>query len=183
VTVFDNSPAQLARDREVSERHGLQLETVEGDMRDLSAFADASFDLVFHPVSNVFSAEVLPVWREAYRVLRPGGSLLAGFMNPALYLFDYERFVASGERVVRYTLPYEDLRDRPPEELQAQRTRGEPLEFSHSLELQIGGQLRAGFVLVGLYESERTTSEGDPGPVTGYLPEYIATRALKQEGV
>ncbi len=72
VTVFDNSPAQLGRDREVAEREGLALRTAEGDMANLGAFPDASFDLIFHPVSNVFAADPRPVWREAYRVLRRG---------------------------------------------------------------------------------------------------------------
>src|SRR5512135_202005 len=81
VTVFDNSPKQLERDRMVAERERLHLLTVEGDMRDLSAFGDESFDLVYNPVSICFCPEVLPVWKEAYRVLRPGGSLLAGFNN------------------------------------------------------------------------------------------------------
>jgi 2-polyprenyl-3-methyl-5-hydroxy-6-metoxy-1,4-benzoquinol methylase len=49
VTVFDNSPQQLAQDRFVARREGLTLETVEGDMRDLSVFADVSFDLIVHP--------------------------------------------------------------------------------------------------------------------------------------
>ncbi len=48
VTVFDATDAQLARDREVAKREGLTLRTVRGDMRDLSAFADASFDLIVH---------------------------------------------------------------------------------------------------------------------------------------
>ena len=81
VTVFDNSPAQLARDREVAEREGLAIRTVQGDMADLSAFAAESFDLIFHPVSNLFAPDVRPVWRECYRVLRLGGALLAGFAN------------------------------------------------------------------------------------------------------
>ena len=63
VTVLDNSPRQLERDAEVAARDGLALRTVLGDMRDLSAFADASFDLVFHPVSNVFCPDLAPVWR------------------------------------------------------------------------------------------------------------------------
>ena len=88
VTVFDNSPNQLAQDRLVADREGLTIETVLGDMADLSAFPDARFDLIFHPVSNVFAPDVRPVWKEAFRVLRPGGSLLAGFMNPVQYLFD-----------------------------------------------------------------------------------------------
>ena len=50
VTVFDNSPAQLAQDRLVAAREGLALCTVEGDMRDLSALADESYrpDLSSH---------------------------------------------------------------------------------------------------------------------------------------
>ena len=78
VTVFDNSPAQLARDEEVAAREGLTLRTVLGDMRDLSAFADNTFDVVFNPVSNLFSPTLEPVWRESYRVLRPGGILMTG---------------------------------------------------------------------------------------------------------
>ncbi|MEM9697094.1 MAG: class I SAM-dependent methyltransferase, partial [Myxococcota bacterium] len=78
VTSVDASPRQLSRDREVAEREGLSLRTLEADMRDLSLLEDASFDLVFHPVSNCFVTDVRPVWREAARVLKPGGHLLAG---------------------------------------------------------------------------------------------------------
>src|SRR5215211_8276530 len=106
VTVLDNSPKQLAQDRLVAEREGLDLRTVEGDMADLSLFADESFDLVFHPVSNLFAPEVRPVWAEAFRVLRRGGSLLAGFLNPAVYIFDLDLVDSSGDVRVRYALPY-----------------------------------------------------------------------------
>ena len=82
VTVLDNSPNQLAQDRTVAERDGLEIITVEGDMADLSAFSDRSFDLIVHPVSNVFAPDIRPVWREAFRVLRPGGALMAGITNP-----------------------------------------------------------------------------------------------------
>jgi len=87
-TVLDNSPAQLAQDRAVAERDGLDLTLVEGDMANLGAFASESFDLVFHPCSNCFVPDIVPVWREAFRVLRPGGVLLAGFVNPVAFLFD-----------------------------------------------------------------------------------------------
>jgi 2-polyprenyl-3-methyl-5-hydroxy-6-metoxy-1,4-benzoquinol methylase len=51
VTVLDNSPRQLSRDEEVAARDGLAIRTVLGDMRDLSVFPGASFDLAFNPVS------------------------------------------------------------------------------------------------------------------------------------
>src|ERR671910_346572 len=106
VTVLDNSPKQLAQDRFVAERDSLALEAVEGDMADLSVFPDESFDLVFHPVSNLFAPEVRPVWAEAFRVLRREGVLLAGFINPACFIFDLELADRSGELRVRYALPY-----------------------------------------------------------------------------
>ncbi|WP_406701207.1 class I SAM-dependent methyltransferase [Singulisphaera sp. Ch08] len=173
VTVFDNSPKQLAQDRLVAEREGLALETVQGDMADLSPFADARFDLIFHPCSNTFAPDVRPVWREAYRVLRPGGSLLAGFTNPVAYLFD-EAASERGELRVAYTIPYSDLTSLTEEERRRLAERDEPLAFGHTLDDQIGGQLAAGFVLTGFYE------DIDPGSVLGdHIPSYIATRASK----
>jgi SAM-dependent methyltransferase len=174
VTVYDNSPRQLAQDRHVAERDRLDIRTVEGDMRDLSAFADESFDLVFHPVSNLFVPEVRPVWREAFRVLRPGGALLAGFMNPAFYVFDLDLAEREGRLEVRHTLPYSDAVSLSGKALERRREAGEPLEFSHTLADQIGGQLDAGFHLTGLYEDSHQDF-----PLSRHMPTYIATRAVK----
>ena len=76
VTVFDASEKQLSQDRLVAHRDGLSLETIQGDMADLSCFEGSVFDFIFHPCSNCFAEDIRPVWREAYRVLRPGGSIL-----------------------------------------------------------------------------------------------------------
>ena len=143
VTVFDNSPAQLERDRRLSDEHNLGIRTVMGDMADLSIFAASAFDLIVHPVSNVFAPAVRPVWREAARVLAQGGVLIAGFNNPVLYLFDTQA-AERGELIVRYRLPYSDLHDLPSENLDDLIRRRIPLEFSHTLEDQIGGQCDAG---------------------------------------
>ena len=175
VTVFDNSPAQLAQDRLVAERESLDLRTVQGDMRDLSAFADRSFDFVFHPVSNLFVPEVRPVWAEAFRVLRSGGTLVAGFLNPANYIFDLEFADETGELRVKYELPYAAPTSLDEESLRAQIEREEPLEFSHTLEDQIGGQIDAEFVISGFYEDRH----GDDDPLAAYMPTLIATRATK----
>lgn len=174
VTVFDNSPAQLAQDQLVAERDGLQVTTVQGDMADLSVFAQATFDMIFHPVSNVFAPRLQPVWDEAYRVLRPGGSLLAGFMNPAMYIFDVEKIDQHGEFEVCYSLPYSDVDSLPLEKFQRYLASGYPLEYSHTLEEQIGGQIRAGFILTGFFEDVLPYS-----PLSKYMPLCIATRAVK----
>jgi SAM-dependent methyltransferase len=174
VTVFDNSPAQLAQDRLVAERDNLAIETIEGDMADLSVFDGATFDLIFHPVSNVFAPDVKPVWREAYRVLKPGGSLLAGFMNPLIYIFDFDVIDREKRLEVRYKIPYSDIEQLPTEQLARNRADGLPLEFGHSLEDQINGQIEAGFLIAGFYE------DIDPEEILSkYIPYFIATRAIK----
>jgi ubiquinone/menaquinone biosynthesis C-methylase UbiE len=170
VTIFDNSPAQLARDREVAEREGLTIETVEGDMRDLSIFKDESFDLIFHPTSNLFIHEIRPVWREAYRVLRKGGSMLAGCMNPLFYLFDWED-MEKGNLNVRYKIPFSDVETYGMERLQQE---DRPAEFSHSLTDQLAGQMDAGFHLIGMYEDYHTGAK-----IADFSPTYLATRAVK----
>src|SRR4029077_2933694 len=131
VTVFDNSHRQLGRDEEVAAREGLAIRTVLGDMRDLGAFPDASFDVVFNPVSNVFCPELAPVWRESFRVLRPGGILMAGFMNPDIFIFDVAALDERGELIVRHPLPFTTL-DLPDDEREHSYGTG-PIEYSHSL--------------------------------------------------
>ncbi|MER2598998.1 MAG: class I SAM-dependent methyltransferase [Caldilineales bacterium] len=174
VTVYDNSPRQLAQDRYVASRDGLTLRTVEGDMRNLTAFTAASFDLIVHPVSNVFVPDVRPVWREAWRVLRPGGSLLAGFMNPLIYIFDLIKADATGELEVAYSIPFSDIASLPEAARQKLLDEGAPLEFGHSLDDQLGGQIEAGFALVGFYEDRWPDFVLDR-----YIATYMATRAVK----
>jgi SAM-dependent methyltransferase len=174
VTVLDNSPAQLARDLQVAEGEGLTIRTVQGDMADLSAFEDGSFGLIFHPCSNCFAPDVRPVWREAFRVLRPGGALLAGFGNPVLYLFD-DALAEKGELRVRHRIPYSDLSSLSDEERRRYTDKGEPLVYGHTLEDQIGGQLDAGFLLAGFYEDRDPTHA-----LSKYLPTFIATRAIRR---
>jgi SAM-dependent methyltransferase len=174
-TVFDASPEQLERDRAVSERDGLGVRVEQGDMRDLSRFPDASFDLVFHPCSNSFVPDPRPVWKEAARVLRPGGRLLAGFCMPVLFLVE-EKADEKGVIDVRYRIPYSDLDQLEPGALRAKLDKKEPLSFGHSLADQIGGQLDAGLLLAAYYEDS-----WEPGvsAISDRIPCFAATLALK----
>ncbi|MDF1797722.1 MAG: class I SAM-dependent methyltransferase [Planctomycetota bacterium] len=177
VTSFDASAEQLARDAERSLAHDLGIRTVQGYMDDLGAFDDASFDLCFHPVSNTFAPELEPVWRELRRVLRPGGVLLAGFMNPDLFLFDAageEAATSPSEFRVAHRLPYSDASGRSRAELEAHLAAEGPIQHSHSLVDQLGGQLRAGLVLTDLYE------DTEPGRLLGeFLPLCFSSRAVR----
>jgi SAM-dependent methyltransferase len=178
VTVFDNSPKQLAQDRFVAERDGLEIATVEGDMRDLSAFPDESFDLIVHPVSNCFAPEIRPVWAEAFRALRRRGALLAGFNNPTPYIFDWDLH-EQGVLEAKYRLPYSDAVRLSDDEKQQYLAEGEPLEFGHTLEDQIGGQIDAGFFITGFYEDYDREENDDL--LSKYMPIFVATRAVKSE--
>jgi SAM-dependent methyltransferase len=160
VTCLDAAEEQLALDRLVADREGLSIRTEQGDMRDLSRFPDNSFDLVFNPCSTSFVESVLPIWREVARVLRPGGALLTGFTNPWFALFDIPAF-ERGELVVTKKLPVREEWEGI-------------VEFSHTLQDQIGGQLQAGLHLTDMFEDEWDAY----GALFGVAPAFIATRAV-----
>lgn len=173
VTVFDNSPKQLEQDRLVARRDGLKLTTVEGDMKDLSCFADESFGFIFHPCSNCFCDTIRPVWKEAFRVLKHGGTMVSGFANPLIYLFD-PALEKQNVLQLRYKMPFSDRDSLTPDERERYYP-GEPLCFGHTLEDQIAGQTDAGFHIIGLYEDDW----GGNQPLDQHIRGFMATRALK----
>ncbi|MGI6239583.1 MAG: class I SAM-dependent methyltransferase [Christensenellales bacterium] len=168
-TVLDNSARQLATEKEVAAREGYEIALVKGDMTRTLPFADGSFDLIFHPVSNCYVENVYHVWRECHRVLKRGGILLAGMDNGINFLFnDYDAMK------VENRLPYNPLRDQA---LAARLTPDDGVQFSHTLEEQIGGQLRAGFRLTDIIDDY---DRPGAGKLSEYTPLYIATRAVKR---
>lgn len=174
VTVLDNCIGQLEKDKMVAERDRLNIKLEQGDMRDLSRFEDESFDFIFHPVSNIFVDNIEDVWKECYRVLKKGGTLVSGIANPVMYIFDFYKWDNEKRLEVAYSIPYSDIEQLPKEQLEERMKNNEPLEFGHSLESQIGGQIKAGFVIAGFYEDN---SGGDL--LDKYIDTFIATRAIK----
>ncbi|MBE6611638.1 MAG: class I SAM-dependent methyltransferase [Ruminococcaceae bacterium] len=171
-TVFDYSDSQLEKERIMAEREGYAIEIIKGDMTKPLPFADDSFDLIFHPVSNCYIREIEPVWRECFRILKPGGRLLAGFDNGLNFLFDEDGTLPL---IAKNKLPYDPIA-MSDEEFASQRDNLNAIQFSHSLEEQLGGQLRAGFILRDLYEDR--DREGC-GHLREYAPQYMATLAIK----
>lgn len=171
VTIFDNSEKQLLQDKKVSDKHNLNIKTVHGDMRNLKRFANHSFDLVFNPCSVLFVEDILPVWEEAFRVLKPNGILMSGLINPISFQINEENLK------LIYEQPFSDLHSLPKAELEELQQKNEALSFGHSLTAQIGGQLRAGFTITGMYEDDWNGES----KLDKYFPSFIATRAVKSE--
>ncbi len=166
-TVLDYSERQLASERMVAEREGYAISIVRADMTEPLPFPDEAFDLIFHPVSNCYIREVRPVWRECWRVLKPGGTLLSGVDHYVNFIVDED------EREIVNHLPFDPLADEA-QRLQLEAD-GAGFQFSHSLEEQIGGQLEAGFTLLSLYED--TNGAGRLHELN--IPTFLAMRSVK----
>ncbi len=166
-TVLDYSERQIASERAVAQREGYEIRCVRADMTRPLPFEDGEFDLIFHPVSNCYIEEVLPVWRECFRVLAPGGRLLAGLDNGFNYVVDDDE-----ERIVR-SLPFNPLRD--PLLIPEGELADWGMQFSHTLDEQVRGQIQAGFRLLDLYED--TNGEGRLHELG--IPTFWATCAEK----
>ena len=166
-TVLDYSLRQLKSEEEVSKREGYDIQIIRADMTQPLPFADESFDLIFHPVSNCYVEKVEPIFAECYRILKPGGVLLCGLGNEVNYL------VNEDETEICNAMPFNPLMN------ENQRIQLEKddcgVQFSHTMAEQIGGQLRAGFVLSDLYSD--TNGEGRLHEMG--IETYVATRAVK----
>lgn len=143
VTVLDLSERMLAKDREIAEREGLDIDIQHGNMRDLSRFADETFDLVLNPPSLFYVPDVMPVFQEVYRVLKKGGSFIMCSSNPIAYVCEYDAALECYKVVNR--MPYSSL---------DHDDQGDWIEYGHTMESYIGGQIAAGFVISGYLEQQ-----------------------------
>lgn len=168
------SERQLEQDRIVAERDNLAMSTIKGDMSDLHFLDDETFDVIVHPVSNVFVENVRPVWKEAARVLKTNGTLISGFTNPVLYLFNDEK-EEEGVLDVQHTIPFSSVEQMKTEELKEYTKKNETLEFGHTLEDQLQGQIDAGLLIAGFYEDDF----GGTRIIDNYIKTFIATKAIK----
>lgn len=174
VTVLDLSDVQLARDQQAAAHHGLQISTCQGDMRDLSSFPDAAFDIVWQVYSLNFVPAVEPVFRGVGRVLKPGGIYFVQFANPFVQAVDNEAWdghayplinpYLDGEDITRY-FPGWDV----PQPDGTKLTLPSPHEFRHTLGTVLNTLLGCGFTFLGLWEWMLP----DPTPQPGSWPHFI----------
>lgn len=166
-TILDYSPRQLESERLVAQREGYNIRIIRADMTKPLPFGDEEFDLIFHPVSNCYVEQVKPIFRECFRILKHGGIFLAGLGNEVNYLVDED------EQSIIYSMPFNPLVHEDQRKMLEDTDSG--MQFSHTLEEQIGGQLEAGLVLTHLFSD--TNGEGRLHEMG--IETYIATRAIK----
>jgi SAM-dependent methyltransferase len=150
-TVFDLSEEQLERDRLAAEHYRTRIKIEHGDMRDLSRFEEASFDIVYHGYSLSFVPEAAEVFREVARVLRPGGLYWFHCANPFLMGMRQEDWNGRGyllkePYIGRARITYTDqdwVYDREAQRPPIQN----PIEYRHTLSDLINNLVDCGFVL------------------------------------
>jgi ubiquinone/menaquinone biosynthesis C-methylase UbiE len=168
VTILDLSDVQLKRDRQGAAHHDLKVETIQGDMRDLSVFPDNTFDVVWHPYSINFVPSVEPVYREVARVLKPGRIYYMQFANPFVQALDdeawdgaaypFHRPYIDGEDITQY-FPHWDV-DQP----DGIRIKlDSPHEFRHNLSTVLNTMARHGFIFLHVQEWMRKNENPEPG--------------------
>jgi len=168
VTVLDFSETQLKRDREVASHYKVSIRTVQGDMRDLSAFRKDAFDIVYHAHSVVFIPDIRPVFKGVARILRTDGLYHLHCHNPLTQGIDEEDWNGHGYPLY---LPYvegtEIIPRDPYWEIQSEggvkrRVRG-PREFRHTLSSILNGLVGLGFVILGVWEETGDKLDAKPG--------------------
>lgn len=168
-TVLDYSPRMLDQDRFVAEREGIEMAIIRADMTEPLPFEDGAFDLIVHPVSNCYVEAIAPIFKECWRVLKPGGILVSGLDIGTNYIVD------PTERHIVERLPFNPLRN---EDQRAKcQADGSGYQFSHTPGEQLQAQLDAGF---------RLTHVVDDTNGQGYLhemgiPSFLLTRAVKDQ--
>lgn len=150
-TVLDYSKKQCESEISISKREGYDVEVLCEDMTKPLPFNDETFDIIFHPVSNCYVEKVEPIFKECFRVLKKNGLLMCGLDNGINYIFNQD------ETEIINTLPFNPLVNKEHKKQLEECDGG--IQFSHTLTEQIGGQLKAGFTLLDLYED--TNGEGN----------------------
>ena len=158
VTVVDISPAMLELDREVAAERRLELRTVEASMDDLRCFTAGEFDLVVQPVSTCYVPQIVPVYAEVARIVKPGGLYISQHKTPQ----SLQAEVAAAAKGYELTEPY--YRTGPLPAVVGSRHREEgTLEYLHRWEELLGLLCRAGFAIEDLVEPPHAKPDAAPG--------------------
>lgn len=186
-TLLDISRRQLDTVRNLAQRERVRIRFLQGNMKDLSRFADASFDVVWHCHSLVFVDDAPRVLREVGRVLAPGGTYVISTVHPTTIRL-YGTFDGQGWRpLIPYfengPIPWEDA-DAGIWEFAGKRVFAPTLEYGHRIETIVNGIVAAGIVVNGLWEYSPKLPNpraklGSDEHLESLFPAHIEVRARK----
>jgi len=177
VSVLDLSQGQLERDRIAALQVGLDTRTEEGDMRDLSRFAPASFDLVWQPYSLNFVPDARVVFREVARVLRVGGIYRFACANPFVAGLTERDWDGQGYALRRSYLEGAEITypDQPwvyPRDSEVAEPIRPPREYRHGLGTLVNGLVENGFRVD--HVSEFVDVHPDPTAAPGTWDHFVS---------
>lgn len=179
VTVADNSPAQLALDREAASRYGLVVETVRCDAQDCTPLRGRRFDLVYQPVSTLYLPDVRRCYRQVAALLPPGGLYWSEHWNPVEMQLDEGRPWDGGA----YRLARPQGVGPLPAPAGSTPENAVCWHYIHPLHDLLGGLCAAGFAITRY--AERPGADVTAPPATrphlgAFVPGFFAVLARKQ---
>lgn len=186
VTVLDLSPEQLERDRLAAEHYGVQIYTMEGDMRDLGMLPNEYFDVIWQPYSINFVPNCVEVFRQVAERIREDGIYYLMCANPFVHGMDetswngrgypIENAYKDGEKLIQKYQHFVfastlDASNVPPS-----------VEYRHTLSTIMNGLVANGFDVVRLVE-ELPDEPGEPGSwqhFTAFAPPWLHLWSRRQ---
>lgn len=168
VTVVDISESMLRLDEQEAKRRNVHVKTVHASMDDLSSLSDQKFDIVHHPVSTCYIANLADVYREVARVIKPAGLYISQHKTPTS--LQITRRNADNHFVVG--IEYYHPGPLPRTRDESYRETG-AVEYLHRWEELIGGLCQVGFSIEDMSEPLRADPKA-PVDSYRYRGRYIA---------
>ena len=174
----DISSKQLEHGRQLAARHRVDVRFVEANAEDLSVFPEASFDIVFSSFAFGFVEDIGRTFREAFRILRPGGLFAFSWSSPIFVCAEL-----GGDGVLRMSRSYFD---RSP--IVFDEKEGREVDFHRTYGDWLRHLVDAGFVVTDLWEPEplpveNTYSDVFPLDKIRRVPGTMIWRARKPKRV